>query len=71
MTMTGNKLLAAEGMVLTNGAAFGKSVFLASGDAPDLWWEITDAEAGILQRDLEQAAAEDYEAALSEMGVGV
>lgn len=71
MQKINNKLVAAEGMTLTNGEAFGKSVYLASGDVPDQWWEINDAEAEIRKRDLEEAAVADYEAALAEMGVAV
>lgn len=39
------KLTAAEGMVLTNGETFGTQVFLAPGDSPDNWQEISQAEA--------------------------
>ena len=38
------KLIAEEGMVLTNGETFGKQVFLAPSDSPDNWWEITEEE---------------------------
>lgn len=38
------KLIASHGMVLTNGEAYGKEIFLGSGDAADNWHEITDAE---------------------------
>lgn len=38
------KLIASHGMVLTNGEAYGKEIFLGSGDAADSWHEITDAE---------------------------
>lgn len=39
------KLTAADGMTLTNGETFGKDVYLAPGDSPDNWQEITEAEA--------------------------
>lgn len=39
------KLTAAEGMMLTDGETFGKEVYLAPGDSPDNWQEITKAEA--------------------------
>lgn len=64
-----NKLIADEGMTLTNGEAFGKTVWLANGDDGAGWQEVTDEEATILKRDLEEAAAEDYEAAMANMGV--
>lgn len=38
------KLTAAEGMVLTNGEAYGKEIYLGKNDNPDNWHEITDAE---------------------------
>lgn len=71
MEIINNKLLAADGMTLANGEAFGKTVHLASGADASAWYEITDAEAEVLKRDLEEAQAEDYENALSEMGVEV
>lgn len=52
-TITRIKLTAAEGMTLTNGEAFGKEVYLGSGDAADNWTEITDEEAAKLQKDSE------------------
>lgn len=64
-----NKLIADDGMTLTNGEAFGKTVHLASGASAADWWEVTDAEADILRRDLEEAQAEDYESALTDLGV--
>ena len=39
------KLIAEEGMTLTNGKAFGKTVYLGCTDSPDNWYEITDEEA--------------------------
>lgn len=44
-TITRIKLIASDGMVLTNGEAFGKEVFLGTGDSADNWHEITEAEA--------------------------
>jgi hypothetical protein len=43
------KLIANEGMTLTNGVAFGKEVFLGTGDKAENWYEITDEEAEKLQ----------------------
>lgn len=71
MEIFNNKLTASEGMTLTDGKAFGKKVYLAAGADESKWYEITDEEAEVLRRDQEEAQAEDYEAALAEMGVTV
>lgn len=71
MEKINNKLIAAKGMTLTNGEAFGKVVHLASGADASQWYEVTDEEADILKKDMEEAQAEDYENALSKMGVSV
>ena len=63
------KLIASEGMFLTNGEAIAKTVYLADGASSADWREITEAEAEVLMRDNEEAAAEDYEAALEDLGV--
>ena len=44
-TITRIKLIASEGMMLTNGEIFGKEVFLGTGDSADNWHEIAEAEA--------------------------
>lgn len=64
-----NKLIADDGMIMTNGEAFGKTVWLASGDDGSGWREVTDAEAEAMKRDLEEAQAEDYQRSLAELGV--
>lgn len=69
MTAINNKLIANDGMTLTNGEAFGKVVYLASGDDVSKWYEITDEEAEILKRDMEEATEEDYQRSLEEVGV--
>ena len=51
-TITRIKLIAADGMVLTNGNTFGKEVYLGSGDSPDNWSEITEEEAKELQEEV-------------------
>ena len=51
-TITRIKLIAEDGMVLTNGNTFGKEVYLGSGDSPDNWREITDEEAKELQEEV-------------------
>ena len=38
------KLTADTGMVLTNGEAFGKEIYLGVNDSAENWREITDAE---------------------------
>lgn len=38
------KMTASEGMILTNGEAYGKEIYLGVNDTPDNWREITDAE---------------------------
>lgn len=43
-SFTINKLTASEGHILTNGEAFGRVVFLPSGDEGEKWYEITEAE---------------------------
>lgn len=39
------KLIASDGMMLTNGKVIGREVFLGSGDCADNWYEITQAQA--------------------------
>ena len=45
------KLTASEGMVLTNGEAYGKEIYLGCNDSPSNWSEITDAEYEEIQKD--------------------
>ena len=71
MTRIDNKLIADEGMMLTNGEAFGKTVYLASGDDGSGWSEVTESEAERLREANEEAEAADYEAALERFGVEV
>lgn len=44
-----NTIKADEGMVLTDGNAFGKTVYLGKYDSVDNWHEITEEEAERLQ----------------------
>ena len=37
------KMVATDGMVLTNGETYGREVFICTGDSPDNWYEITVA----------------------------
>lgn len=48
-TITTIKLIASEGMTLTDGEHFGKEIYLGTGDSADNWHEITDEEAERLQ----------------------
>ena len=44
------KLIAADGMILYNGEAFGREVILSTSDSPENWREITKAEAEAIQK---------------------
>lgn len=48
------KLIASEGFVLTNGQAYGKTVFLGKNDKAENWYEITDAEYGRILGEMEE-----------------
>ena len=46
------KMIASEGMILTDGEIYGREIFLSIGDSTDRWTEITEAEySEILRRD--------------------
>lgn len=38
------KLIASDGMILTDGEAYGKIVYLGVNDKPENWYEITEEE---------------------------
>ena len=44
------ELKASNGMTLTNGEVYGKTIYLGVNDSEDNWHEITDAEAEELQK---------------------
>lgn len=49
------KLTAAEGMVLTNGNAYSKEIYLGKNDKAENWHEITDAEYEAILKEQEEA----------------
>ena len=50
MIINDDVLKADEGMTLTNGEAFGKTIYLGINDNKNNWKEITDIEAEELQK---------------------
>lgn len=48
ITIELRKITASEGMVLTNGEAYSKEVYLGCNDNPDNWHEITEEEYKII-----------------------
>jgi hypothetical protein len=50
------KLVANEGMVLTNGEVYSKEVYLGVIDKPENWYEITEEEYKIILEKEEQEA---------------
>ena len=64
------KLIATEGMILTNGELYGRVVYLGTGESPDNWQEISETEYETLLAQ-EAATEADYQAALRELGVQV
>lgn len=53
--ITLTKLIASEGMTLTNGKVYGKEAYLGCNDSPDNWYEITDEEAKKIQEERSKA----------------
>lgn len=52
------KLTASNGMVLTNGEAYGKEIYLGCNDSIENWHEITDAEYEEIVKAEEEKLAE-------------
>lgn len=50
------KLTASEGMIYTNGEAYGKTVYLGVNDKPENWYEITEEEYQAKMAELEREA---------------
>ena len=71
--MSIRKLTASESMMLTNGSAYGKEIYLGVNDSPENWYEITEEayEEILKQQESEMATEEDYQNALRDMGVKV
>lgn len=63
-------LMASEGMVLTNGSAYGTIVRLGKDDDGSTWYEIPEPEVEQLTDDTE-ATELDYQNALRELGVNI
>lgn len=55
-TINITKLTASDGMVLTNGEAYGKEVYLGKNDKAENWHEITDAEYQAILEEQEKEA---------------
>ncbi len=53
-TITLIKLQADNGMILTNGESYGKTVYLGVNDSPENWREITEAEHEAIQNEKEK-----------------
>lgn len=73
MTVNENTIKADEGMVMTDGNAFGTTVYLGKYDSIDNWQEITEEEAERLQNTETptetEATESDYISALEDLGV--
>lgn len=63
--MSERVLIAAEGMVYTNGEVYGKEIWLGVNDEPANWREVPESEMS----DEADATEEDYLAALAKLGV--
>lgn len=63
-------LTATDGHILTNGEIFGRTIYLAEGESGEDFYEITDEEYNEIQ-EAEEATIEDYQAALSKLGVSI
>lgn len=70
-------IYADDGMVLTNGTTYGKTIYLADGESADTYYQISEDEYNatlpVFDEDvdllLNEATETDYISALSELGV--
>ena len=69
MIIEGNKLTPDEGKWLYNGDACSDLVYLGKNASADEWWEVDEYIEPPIPEEDEEATAEDYEAALAELGV--
>ena len=51
--ITLTKLVASDGMMLTDGQSFGKVIYIGKGSDPSVWREVSEAEASEMQAALE------------------
>ena len=51
--ITLTKLVASDGMMLTDGQSFGKEIYIGKGSDPSVWREVSEAEASEMQAALE------------------
>ena len=54
-------IVAKEGMWLTDGETFSKSVYLGNNDSAENWYEITDSEYKEILRKQEEETLNDHE----------
>ena len=51
--ITLTKLVASDGMMLTDGQSFGKEIYIVKGSDASVWREVSEAEASEMQAALE------------------
>lgn len=61
-------ITASEGHILTNGEIYGRKIYLADGMDASSFYEITEEEYEALLNS-EEATEEDYQKALTDLGV--
>lgn len=54
--ITTTKLIASDGMILTNGTTYGRVIYLANGENPSLYYEITEARYNEIMAEAEEKA---------------
>lgn len=54
------KLTASDGMVLTNGDAYGKEIYLGCNDSPENWHEITQTEYDAILKEQDRVDSEVF-----------